>query len=216
VTVTAKFQKVLALLAAVATSAAAAGCGGDFVRDSKAPARLVIVAMQGASGAEPNELSTFVLSDVLTLVTTGGVCTKDNPCPTRFNDPGRVEMRLQLRDIGNPANPSAPSGLNAVTVNRYRVVYRRSDGRNTPGVDVPYGFDGAVSMTVPSDGTATFGFQLVRNAAKFEAPLAPLVNDFTLITTIAEVTFWGFDQAGNEVSVTGSIEVTFGNFGDPA
>ena len=25
---------------------------------------------------------------------------------------------------------------------RYRVEFRRTDGRNTPGVDVPYGFDG--------------------------------------------------------------------------
>ncbi len=31
-------------------------------------------------------------------------------------------------------------------------IYRRSDGRNTPGVDVPYAFDGAVTFTVaPGD-----------------------------------------------------------------
>jgi hypothetical protein len=28
------------------------------------------------------------------------------------------------------------------------------------------------------------------------------------------VTFYGHDQAGNEVSATGSIQVDFGNFGD--
>lgn len=212
----AKLQRFLTGLGAAALSAAVAGCGGEFVRDAQAPARLVIVALQGASGAEPNEMSSFLLSDVLTLVTTGGVCTKDNPCPTRFNDPGRVEMRLQLRDMGSPVAPSAPSSLNRVTIERYRVVYRRSDGRNTEGVDVPYAIDGAVTATVPVDGSATFGFQLVRNAAKFEAPLAALINDVTLITTIAEVTFYGHDQAGNEVSVTGLIEITFGNFGDPA
>jgi hypothetical protein len=214
--VTAKLQKLVAGLGAVAMSAAMAGCGGEFVRDAEAPARLVITSLQGASGAKPSELGSFVLSDVLTLVTTGGGCTKENPCPTRFNDPGQVEMTLQLRDIGNPASPNAPSSLNAVTINRYRVVYRRSDGRNTPGVDVPYPIDGAVSATVPAAGSAQFGFQLVRNAAKFEAPLAPLVTDETLITAIAEVTFWGHDQVGNEVSVTAFIEVTFGNFGDPA
>ena len=213
---TAKFPKFLGLIGAVALSAAMAGCGGEFARDSKAPARLVIVSMTAAPGAEPEELSSFLLSDVLTLVTTGGTCTKDNPCPTRFNDPGSVEMRLQLRDIGSAASPASPSALNAVTISRYRVVYRRSDGRNTPGVDVPYPIDGGVTATIPPDGSATFGFQLVRNAAKMEAPLSPLVNDDSLITTIAEVTFYGRDQAGNEVSVTGLIEVTFGNFGDPA
>jgi hypothetical protein len=83
-------------------------------------------------------------------------------------------------------------------------------------VDVPYAIDGAMTVTVPVDGSATAGFQLVRNSAKREAPLAALDNGQTLITVIADVTFWGRDQAGNEVSVTGSIEITFGNFGDPA
>jgi hypothetical protein len=215
--VTAKLQKLIAVFGVVAMSAALAGCGGAFARDSKAPARLVIVSLQGASGAEPEEMGSFVLSDVITNVTTGGTCTADNPCPSRFNDIGQVEMRLQLRDLGNVGAPSSPSGLNTVTVDRYRVQYRRSDGRNTPGVDVPYDIDGAATATVPLDGTATFGFQLVRNAAKREAPLVGLAdsND-TLITVIATVTFWGRDQAGNEVSVSGSIDITFGNFGDPA
>ena len=213
---TAKLQKFLAVIGVVATSAAVAGCSSGFTRDAKAPARLIIVALQGASGAEPDELGTGMSSDVLTLVTTGGGCTAANPCPTIFSDPGRVEMRLQLRDIGNPANPSSPSSLNAVTIERYHVRYVRSDGRNVQGQDVPYEYDGGVTFTVPSDGSATAGFTLVRSQAKREAPLAPLVNNDTIISTIAYVTFYGHDQAGNEVSITGTIDVTFGNFGDPA
>ena len=214
--VTAKLQKLLTVFGAVAASAAMAGCGGDFARDAKAPARLVIVALEGASGAEPEELSTVVHSDVLTLVTTGGVCTTTNPCPTIFTDLGRVQLRLQLRDLGNPAAPSSPSALNAVTITRYHVQYVRSDGRNGQGVDIPYEFDGAATFTVPSDGSATAFFNLVRTQAKREAPLAPLVNNDTVITTIANVTFYGRDLAGNEVSVTGSIDVTFANWGDPS
>jgi hypothetical protein len=214
--VTASFSKFLGLTGAVVMSAALAGCGGEFVRDGRSPARLVISSLQGASGATPNELSSFLLSDVLTVITDGGTCSDENPCPTRFNDPGQVEMRLLLRDPGDPAAPSSPSPLNAVTINRYRVEYRRSDGRNTQGVDVPYAIDGAITGTVPADGSATFGFELVRNTAKREAPLAALSNGQTLITVIADVTFYGRDQAGNDVSVTGSIEITFGNFGDPA
>ena len=34
------------------------------------------------------------------------------------------------------------------------------------------------------------------------------------ISTIAEITFYGRDQNGNEVSVTGRIDVQFGDFGD--
>lgn len=213
---TAKLAKVLTLCGVVAASAAMAGCGNAFVRDSNAPVRLVIVALQGASGAEPNEIATVVSSDVLTMVTSGGACTVDNPCPTIFSDPGQVELRVLLRDQGSLTNPASPSQLNAVTVTRYHVRYVRSDGRNTQGLDVPYEFDGAATFTVPADGSATGGFSLVRSQAKRELPLAPLVNNDTVITTIAYVTFYGHDQAGNEVSVTGTIDVTFANWGDPA
>ena len=211
---TAKLAKFLMLSGVVAVSAAIAGCG-EFVRDGKSPARLVIMSLQGASGAEPDGLGTVVHSDVLTLVTEGGGCSNDNPCPTIYNDPGLVELQLQLRDIGDPGSPNSPSPLNAVTLSRYHVEYRRSDGRNTPGLDVPYAFDGAATFTVPPAGSAAGGFTLVREVAKREAPLATLVSGGTLITTIANVTFYGRDQAGNDVSVTGSIEITFGNFGDP-
>ena len=213
---TAKLQKLVGAVGALAISATMAGCASDFTRDAKSPVRLVITSLQGASGATPNEMSTVTHSDVLTLVTTGGVCTTVNPCPTTFGDPGSVELRLQLRDVGNVVSPSSPSQLNAVTISRYHVEYRRSDGRNTQGVDVPFAFDGAATFTVPSDGSVSAGFTLVRNVAKGEAPLSALVNGETLITTIAYVTFYGRDLAGNDVSVMGTIEVTFGNFGDPA
>ncbi|MGH9201307.1 MAG: hypothetical protein ACRD2A_08735, partial [Vicinamibacterales bacterium] len=93
--------------------------------------------------------------------------------------------------------------------------YRRADNHNTPGVDVPYDFDGAATFTVPTEGTVTVGFDLVRTVAKAEPPLRTLVQQFTTITTIATVTFYGQDQAGNTVSATGKIGITFGDFGDP-
>ena len=36
------------------------------------------------------------------------------------------------------------------------------------------------------------------------------------IMTIADVTFYGRDQAGNDVSVTGSITVNFADWADPS
>ncbi len=41
-----------------------------------------------------------------------------------------------------------------------------------------------------------------------------LVNNPTIITTIADVTFYGQDLVGNEIQATGSIQVDFGNFAD--
>jgi hypothetical protein len=58
-------------------------------------------------------------------------------------------------------------------------------------------------------------FELVRHIAKVEAPLGALVNNLVIISTIAEITFYGQDQTGHEVQVTGRILVDFGNFGDP-
>jgi hypothetical protein len=124
-------------------------------------------------------------------------------------------MSLILKDPGQPGTATTPSAINQVTITRYRVMYRRADGRNTPGIDVPFPFDSAVTFTVPAQGSVTAGFQLVRQTAKQEAPLATLAFNPDVIATLAEVTFFGRDQAGNDISATGMIGVDFGNFADP-
>ena len=60
-------------------------------------------------------------------------------------------------------------------------------------------------------------FALVRAQAKVEAPLKSLAGGggAALISTIADVTFYGKDQTGNDVAVTGSISVNFADWGDP-
>jgi hypothetical protein len=159
-------------------------------------------------------MSGMLRSDVITMVTSPAPCTATSPCPTVFNDVGGVTMSLGLKDPGNSMTPSSPSALNQVTFTRYRVVYRRSDGRNTPGVDVPHPIDSALTFTVPNSGQATAGFELVRHTAKQEAPLAALAVNPTIIATVAEVSFYGRDQAGHDVIASGTIGVNFGNFGD--
>jgi hypothetical protein len=79
---------------------------------------------------------------------------------------------------------------------------------------VPYSFDAAATITVPSNGAATVGFEIVRHVAKEESPLIQLRTSATIINTITEVTFYGRDQVGNEVSATATIQINFGNFGD--
>jgi hypothetical protein len=177
---------------------------GDMTLQGTSPAYLIVTELEGASGAEPGEFAATVSSDVITVV--------DN-VPTVFGDPGRVSFQLALKDPGPPGSPTVPSVNNAITVDRYRVKYIRSDGRNVEGIDVPYTFDGAFTITVSS--TATAGFTLVRNQAKNEAPLRALVNSAVVISTIAEVTFYGHDQTGREVTAVGRISVNFANWGDP-
>lgn len=200
-------------LVATGLAAVAVGCG-DMATDSRSPVQLTLLSLQAASGATPDEFGSTLHSDVVTNVqqTVGG---QQVSVPTIFGDNGEAQFAIILKDPGSdPSSPAAPSELNWVTVTRYRVVYRRTDGRNTPGVDVPFPFDSAVTVTVTGDGGSA-GFQLVRTSAKQEAPLRPLVNNPDIISTIADVTFYGRDQAGNDVSVTGSIGIDFGNFGDP-
>ncbi|MGE0393215.1 MAG: hypothetical protein AB7I25_00705 [Vicinamibacterales bacterium] len=197
-------------LALVASAAGLAGCG-EVARSGRAPAMLVINTIEAASGARPTAFGGTLDSDVITNVRqTGG-----DPVPTIFSDVGRATFRLVLKDPGVPGGAASPSSLNQVTVTRYQVTFRRSDGRNTPGVDVPHPFDSAVTATVPADGTVTTTFELVRHSAKQEAPLANLRTSSVIIATVADITFTGRDLAGNTVVATGSIGVQFGNFGDP-
>jgi len=199
------------LLLAVAVS----GCG-EYVRNSgRSPAQPIILALAGASGASPDKFSGTLQSDVLTIVNRT-IGTEQVRVPTVFNDVGSVVMRIILKDPGQVGSVAAPTPINQVTFTRYTVVYRRSDGRNTAGVDVPYPLDGGLTFTVQSDKDVTANFELVRHTAKEEAPLKALVNNGLIISTIADITFYGRDQAGNDVSIAGSISVDFGNFGDPS
>jgi hypothetical protein len=198
-----------ALLAAAATSCSSA------VRSGQSPVMLVVDSLLGIRGsATTGTPSSILASDVITIVTTGGTCTTTNPCPTVFNDSGQATMHLVLKDIGLPGATPSPSSNNTVTVTRVRVTYRRTDGRNQEGVDVPYGFDAAVTASIAGSGGTTVGFPLVRIQAKQEAPLMALRTNGQILSMIADVTFYGTDLVGNNITATGSINIDFGNFGD--
>lgn len=200
----------LRLFAGIALAAAGVSCG-DVVRQGRSPSMLVIDSLQGAPGGGhgANTFGGTLFSDVITLVTQPAPCAPENPCATVFSDSGQVVLHLAMKDA-----TVAPTSNNAVTITRYVVNYRRNDGRNTPGVDVPYSFDGAVTGTVNGTTSTTLTFELVRHQAKETGPLVQLISNGNIITTIADVTFYGKDQVGNDVSVTGSIVIEFGNFGD--
>lgn len=197
------------------TLAGTVGCGQQNT-EGRSPSYLVIESLQAASGATPSTFSTTLRSDVVTNVTTT-VDGKSVTVASVLEDPGEVKLRMALKDGGNGLAAPSPSPVNSVTVTRYHVDFKRSDGRGTPGVDVPYSFDGAATGTISSDG-GVITFVLVRAQAKLEAPLKALRGNGSAIvlSTIAEITFYGSDQNGNTVSVTGSISVNFADWGDPS
>jgi hypothetical protein len=178
-----------------------AGCG-DLVRQGGGSSYLIVNSLVAASGATPNAFSGTLNSDVQTIV---------DDVPTVFNDVAQVTFQLGMKD-----SLTAPTANNFITITRYNVRYFRADGRNTPGVDVPSGFDGALTTTI-RDTPSSVGFELVRHIAKEQAPLRGLSRNFAvIISTIAEITFYGRDQTGREVSATAQILINFGDFGDPS
>jgi hypothetical protein len=185
--------------AALAVSAAlgASSCASDTISTGDSSVYLVVTGFEAAPGGSEGSFDTKLSSDV---VTSGTV----------YEDLGRISFALGRKNITAPLSEN-----NLVTINRYRVTFTRADGRNTPGVDVPYPFDGAVTFTVPETGSSGT-FLLVRPQAKLEPPLIGLRGGGGAIalTTLAEVTFYGRDQVGNDVTASASMTVTFADYGD--
>lgn len=181
--------------------AASSGCT-DAARNGEGNSYLVISTLQGTAGLTGTP-SAVLASDVVNV-------NPDTGETSIAADGGTVAFSLVMKDEGGPG----PTQVNSITVNQYHVEYVRADGRNVPGVDVPFPFDGGLTLTVA--GTGSTSFTLVRIQAKQEAPLRALRfgGGARVISTIARVTFYGHDQAGRAVSVTGNIEVNFSDWAD--
>ncbi len=191
----------LALVAGALVTAS--GCTKQQLT-GQASSYLIVDAIQAARGDEPDKNSGVLDSDVSTK---GSV----------YADLGKIQLRLAMADPGTPQNPTVPTSANYITVTRYHVKYVRSDGRNTQGVDVPYEFAGGATATVTGAG-GNLVITLVRVQAKLESPLRSLVNlgGSVALSTIAEITLYGKDQAGRDVMVKGTITVNFADFADPS
>ena len=190
----------LALVAAIALP----GCGKQQ-KTSDASSYLIVESFVAAKGVDPEKDLGTLDSDVSTE---GAV----------YADLGRARFQLGLKDPGTPADPAQPTMANFITVYRYHVKYIRSDGKNVQGVDVPWEFDGGTSVTVGIGSGFLASITLVRVQAKLDSPLRALVNlgGSVAITTTAEVTFYGKDQAGHDVSAKAYITVNFADFADPS
>lgn len=185
-------RSVKGLLAALLFGVSATSCA-DLAQTGSGPSYLIMQSVACACG------SASLDSDV---VVNG----------TAVIDLGLASIRAEMKNA--TATATAPTTHNDLTLTRYRVRYRRTDGQNREGIDVPYSFEGASTVTIPVGGSASVVFDLVRQQSKLEPPLRTLIGGggLIIISTIAEVTFYGRDQAGNDVSVTGSMDVRFGDF----
>ena len=180
---------------------------------------LLLLQLSGctATSTEDNDTTNTFIT-IVSMLSTGGddlnsdVCIDNAGVCTVFNDVGEVVM------VGQPKSfKDVSSVVQDVVFTRYRVTYVRADGRNVPGVDVPFPFDGVANFRVTFDQTqVSRTFLLVRVQAKLESPLSELSRGggSLVISTIARVDFFGQDIAGRQIQVTGFINVTFADFAD--
>jgi hypothetical protein len=186
-----RVKVAVALAVSLAALMAMSSCS-DAIRTGQSPSYMILQSLTG-----PNNSGT-VQSDV---VSDTGSVVQDN---------GAATIQVALKD------PSAttPTAVNSITIYQYHVEYTRTDGHNVQGVDVPYAFDSGVTQTIAAGGSGSVPFTLVRIQAKLEAPLAALAGHRgqQVISTIAQVTFYGQDQNGRDVTVSGNIEVDFADW----
>jgi hypothetical protein len=174
--------------------------------DNSSNTIITVVSMTAGAAGATSTSGDDLFSDVCDNGTTTGCVA--------INDNAVVEMVGQVKDQTQPFSTS-----NDVIFTRYRVTFVRADGRNVAGVDVPYPFDGAANFTVSADGTSSSrALVVVRQQAKLEPPLRELrfdgarIGGALVLSTIAQIDFYGQDVAGRPVKVTAYLNVTFGDF----
>jgi hypothetical protein len=188
----ARMKIAIALAISFAALLALTACS-DAIRTGQSPSYMILQSLTGGANG-----TAVVQSDVIS--DTGSV----------VQDGGTATIQVALKDpLG-----STPTEVNSITITQYHVAYTRADGHNVQGVDVPFAFDSGVTQTIPAGGSGQVPFTLVRIQAKLEAPLKALVGHGgqQVISTIAQVTFFGHDQNGRDVSITGNIEVDFADW----
>ncbi len=132
---------------------------------------------------------------------------------TVYNDNVEATITAKLLD---PLAEESTYYQDAI-IDQIDVSFRRPDGKNVEGVDVPYSFSQKLNIRVEINGTSTFSFVVIRQVAKLEAPLRDLKEGGNegVLELIADITFYAKDVAGNRISpITGSITVWCANFAD--
>ncbi len=169
--------------------------------DSESASMLIVERMQGSN--VDGQISDYVQSDV--------IVQKEGEEGTILADIGRATLSCKMLA---PAPPLGATAWNDIVVTRYVVSYSRVDGRNTPGVDVPYPFEGSVSAIFKVGFSQDLSFVIVREVAKMEPPLVNLrtIGAEGVLQVTAKVEFFGHDLADKKVKATGYIPIFFADY----
>ena len=161
---------------------------------------LIVVQILGTDFE--GQAANYLQSDVLREGQTGGYVVADT---------ARATLRAELL---NPSPEAESSIYDGIYVTRYVVSYIRSDGRNTPGVDVPHSFEGSMHVWLQIGQEEEVSFIIVREVAKMEPPLLDLhdAREEGVLQVTAQIDFYGHDTVNNQVKATSNLAIYFANY----
>lgn len=170
--------------------------------ESKSSSLLIVENVTGTD-LEGNEAN-FLQSDVEKV---------DSATGQRYVTADIAKAKLKAVLL-SPVSVFGPSAYNDILVTRYVVSYTRTDGKNQPGVDVPYPFEGSLSALIKIDSTSEISFIIVREVSKLEPPLINLAQGRGegVLTVTAKIDFYGQDMTKNKVKATGYLTIWFANY----
>lgn len=191
-------------VAALALLAGAVACANPVENESQSASRLILDSLTGID-VEGNSAG-FLNSDVILI----------------DSDTGAKSWRADAATATFSVIPYDPepilgtSSYYDVQITRYTVTFVRNDGRNVPGKDVPFPFEGQLNLKIAVNETGATSFVIVREVAKQEMPLLGLSSGFIgdVLNMTAVVEFYGRDMTGRMVKATGRLTVYFANYAD--
>jgi hypothetical protein len=176
---------------------------------------LIIVALaMAACNAVENQSTSGTRLQIVSLTDDAGSPSVFSNVVTNSSDNGKAAiMALPLDPFLTISTPYMD-----VLIDQIDVEFKRTDGRNEEGVNVPYHFTQLMSILVPINSNLEIPFVLIRQLAKQQAPLLALRKTSTqgvVLQLVAVVTIHGKDQGGHRVApVTGKINVYCSNIAD--
>jgi len=196
------FRRTIRVLVLAALAFALAACN-PLENETLSMSQLIVLSLKGLDAA--GKAADYIQSDVLYENPTTGATSI-------IADIATASLTAKMLD------PDPITGISPyadVQLTGYTVTFYRADGHNTPGVDVPYPFEGNLNTLVKVGSTTAVGFVIVRESAKQESPLIDILQSGSraeVFTATAQVDFYGHDLTGAEVKATGFISVTFANY----
>lgn len=171
-------------------------------KDSKSATMLIVKEITGTD-FEGNSAN-FLQSDVI----------KESEGGTVYADIANATLSARLLD---PDPKIGSSHHNNIQLTRYVVTYSRSDGKSGQGIDIPYSFEGSLTILIEVDSSVDISFIIVRAAAKLESPLVDLSyprGEEGELKVKARIDFYGHDLGNRKVMATGNLTIYFANYTD--